>query len=231
MQWQTVEEREGEGQGRVRRVPSLGRGAEGRQDRGARSPDRAPCRESASRCRKNALSGFQPGNQIDRGRRNLSRCPLPSTCQEVSVHRTLKLSVAGLLIAALACYHATVDTGLKPSAQVVEKSFAAGWIFGLVPPSTVSTASQCPHGAARIETQLSFVNQLVAFLTLDIFTPMSIKVTCAEAGPLFRGRFGHMDLNFLPSWSSRARRRRARSNRQSAQLGTLTTLRQTSSTP
>src|SRR5438445_402102 len=31
-------------------------------------------------------------------------------------------------------------------------------------------------------TQLSFVNQLVAFLTLDIFTPMSIKVTCAEAG-------------------------------------------------
>ena len=98
------------------------------------------------------------------------------------MHRTLKLSVAGLLIAALACYHATVDTGLKPSAQVVEKSFAAGWIFGLVPPSTVSTASQCPHGAARIETQLSFVNQLVAFLTLDIFTPMSIKVTCAEAG-------------------------------------------------
>src|SRR5213594_4763801 len=137
MQWQTVEGKEGEGQGRARRVPSLRRGAEGRQDRGARSPDRAPCRESASRCRKNALSGFQPGNQIDRGRRNLRRCPLPSTCQEVSVHRTLKLSVAGLLIAALACYHATVDTGLKPSAQVVEKSFAAGWIFGLVPPSTV----------------------------------------------------------------------------------------------
>ena len=98
------------------------------------------------------------------------------------MHRILKLSVAGLLIAALACYHATVDTGLKPSAQVVEKSFAAGWIFGLVPPSTVSTASKCPHGAAKIETQLSFVNQLVAFLTLDIFTPMSIKVTCAEAG-------------------------------------------------
>jgi len=98
------------------------------------------------------------------------------------MQRILRLSVAGLLIAALACYHATVDTGLKPSAQVVEKSFAAGWIFGLVPPSTVSTAAQCPHGAAKIETQLSFVNQLVALLTLDIFTPMSIKVTCAESG-------------------------------------------------
>ena len=96
--------------------------------------------------------------------------------------RVLRLSVVCLLVAALACYHATVDTGLKPSNQVVEKSFAAGWLFGLVPPSTVETASKCPHGAAKVETQLSFVNQLVAFLTLDIYTPMSIKVTCAEAG-------------------------------------------------
>jgi len=98
------------------------------------------------------------------------------------MHRVLKVAVVGLLAVAPACYHATVDTGLKPSAQVVEKSFAAGWIFGLVPPSTVETASKCPHGAAKVETQLSFVNQLVAFLTLDIYTPMSIKVTCAEAG-------------------------------------------------
>src|SRR5439155_1208035 len=97
-----------------------------------------------------------------------------------SMSRFLRLSLVGVFaFETLACYHATVDTGLKPSAQVVEKSFAAGWIFGLVPPSTVATASQCSHGAAKIETQLSFVNQLVAFLTLDIFTPMSIKVTCA----------------------------------------------------
>src|SRR3989442_9877119 len=96
--------------------------------------------------------------------------------------RFLRLSLVGVFASALACYHATVDTGLNPSAQVVEKSFAAGWIFGLVPPSTVETASKCPHGAAKVETQLSFVNQLVAFLTLDIYTPMSIKVTCAEAG-------------------------------------------------
>ncbi len=87
-----------------------------------------------------------------------------------------------MAIAALGCYHATVDTGLTPSAQVVEKSFAAGWIFGLVPPSTVQTAAQCPHGAAKIETQLSFVNQLVAWLTVYIFTPMSIKVQCAQGG-------------------------------------------------
>lgn len=77
------------------------------------------------------------------------------------------------------CYHATVNTGLTPSAEVYEKSFASGWIYGLVPPSTVETAAKCATGVARIETQLSFVNQLVNFLTLGIYTPMSIKVTCA----------------------------------------------------
>ena len=86
-----------------------------------------------------------------------------------------------VLLAALGCYHATVQTGLTPSSQTVEKSFASGWLFGLVPPSAVQTASRCPNGAAKIETQLSFVNQLVAWLTGYIYTPMSIKVTCAES--------------------------------------------------
>lgn len=80
-----------------------------------------------------------------------------------------------------ACYHATIETGATPSTTVIKKGFASGWIYGLVPPKTVETASQCPNGVARVETQLSFVNQLVSFLTLGIYTPMQIDVTCAEA--------------------------------------------------
>jgi hypothetical protein len=80
------------------------------------------------------------------------------------------------------CYHATVETGAAPSNLVIHKSFASGWIFGLVPPSTIETQSRCPHGPAKVETQLSFVNQLVSFLTLSIYTPMEIKVTCAAPG-------------------------------------------------
>lgn len=49
------------------------------------------------------------------------------------------------------------------------------------PAEYVQTASKCPNGAAKIETQLSFVNQLVAWLTVYIYTPMSIKVTSAES--------------------------------------------------
>ena len=90
---------------------------------------------------------------------------------------------ATLLTAAaslVACYHATIDTGRTPSTQVVEQSFASSWIYGLVPPKTVETASRCPNGAAKVETQHTFVNQLVGFITLGIYTPMHIRVTCAE---------------------------------------------------
>jgi hypothetical protein len=83
------------------------------------------------------------------------------------------------LFASAACYHATIDTGAKPSDTVIEKGWAAGFVYGLVPPDVVETASKCPHGVAKVETQLSFLNQLVGFLTLEIYTPMSIKVTCA----------------------------------------------------
>ncbi|HEY6784408.1 MAG TPA: hypothetical protein VI159_05620 [Gemmatimonadales bacterium] len=95
--------------------------------------------------------------------------------------RTAAVVVSALLLSTAACYHATIETGLAPSNQVIEKDFASGWIYGLVPPSTVETQAKCPNGVAKVETQLSFVNQLVAFLTLDIYTPMNIKVTCATA--------------------------------------------------
>jgi hypothetical protein len=98
------------------------------------------------------------------------------------MRRVLQVATAALLVAALACYHATIETGLVPSTQTVEKSFASSWIDGLVPPSTVETASKCQHGAAKVETQLSFVNMLVGWITLGIYTPMSIKVTCAQSG-------------------------------------------------
>jgi len=98
------------------------------------------------------------------------------------MRRILKLPLVGLLVAALACYHATVTTGLAPSSVVVEKSWASGWLWGLVPPSAVQTATQCQHGAAKVETQHSFLNMLVGGLTGGIYSPMSIKVTCAQAG-------------------------------------------------
>jgi hypothetical protein len=79
-----------------------------------------------------------------------------------------------------ACYHATIQTGATPdTTATIEQNWASGWIYGLIPPSTVSAAAKCTSGVAVVETQHSFLNQVVGFLTLGIYTPMSIKVTCA----------------------------------------------------
>jgi hypothetical protein len=77
-----------------------------------------------------------------------------------------------------ACYHATVETGAAPSTKVVQDDWAASWIGGLVPPDPVETAGKCPNGASRVETQHSFLNMVANVLTLGIYTPMTITVTC-----------------------------------------------------
>lgn len=89
--------------------------------------------------------------------------------------------LAGLLLAG-GCYHATVTTGLAPSPQVIDKEWAHGFLWGLVPPSTVETASKCPNGVAQVETQQSFLNMVANILTSGIYSPMQITVTCAAAG-------------------------------------------------
>ena len=78
------------------------------------------------------------------------------------------------------CYAAAIETGKTPSTRVIEKNWAAGWIYGLVPPKIVETANQCSAGVAKVQTMLSLPNQLVGFLTFGIYTPMTIRVTCAQ---------------------------------------------------
>jgi len=92
-----------------------------------------------------------------------------------------QLFLPGLLIVLAGCYTARVETGLQPSNQVYKQGFASCWLYGLIPPKTVEASMNCPNGVAVVETQLSFVNQLVGLLTLGIYTPMQIVVTCAEA--------------------------------------------------
>ena len=89
------------------------------------------------------------------------------------------LSLLAAAVVLSGCYHTTVDTGLPPGTQTLEREWASAWIVGLVPPAVVETASRCPNGVARMETQISFLNGLVGILTFGIFTPMTLTVTCA----------------------------------------------------
>ena len=85
------------------------------------------------------------------------------------------------VLASSACFHATIETGLPASSEVVSNAWAHGFIYGLIPPSTVSTAAQCKNGVAKVETQHSFLNGLAALITFSLYTPMQIDVTCASS--------------------------------------------------
>ena len=97
------------------------------------------------------------------------------------MRRSTKLGiVACAALASAGCYHVTVETGRTPG-RILETRWASGWIYGLVPPETINTASDCPEGVARVETQLSFLNGAVIVLTFGIYTPWHVTVTCAKS--------------------------------------------------
>ncbi|MCH8569268.1 MAG: Bor family protein [Balneolales bacterium] len=92
-------------------------------------------------------------------------------------YTVLILVLSGLFLSG--CYNARVTTGATPSNQTIERPWASGFLFGLVPPSTVNAANECPNGVAVVETKLSFLNMLAAGFTFNLYTPMNISVTCA----------------------------------------------------
>lgn len=98
----------------------------------------------------------------------------------------MKYSKSILILASLfiftSCYHTQVTTDKEPSSKIVEDAWADSFVYGLVPPNVVETADECPNGLSKVETKISFLNGLVGALTFSIYTPMTIKVTCA-AGP------------------------------------------------
>ena len=92
------------------------------------------------------------------------------------------ISIFFLVVFLTGCYHTSVVTGLEPSTTTIEQPFALSFVYGLVPPPEVDASEKCKDGVAKVETEISFVNGLVAALTFSLFTPMHITVTCAAPG-------------------------------------------------
>jgi hypothetical protein len=92
------------------------------------------------------------------------------------------LTLAVTVVLFTGCYHAVIETGLTPAPQEeTQRIWANSWIAGLVAPPPVDATRLCGgRKASRVETQHTFLNQLVAGLTASIYTPMTIEVTCAS---------------------------------------------------
>jgi len=91
-------------------------------------------------------------------------------------------TLAALLLLSSGCYHASIESGMKPGNDKIEKEWASSFVFGLVPPDPIEAQSKCTNGVSKVETEHSFLNALVAFFTIQIYTPMHLTVTFA-AGP------------------------------------------------
>lgn len=81
------------------------------------------------------------------------------------------------------CYQASMTTGKQPGDTVVEKKWASSFIYGIVP-AKVDVSDECPNGIASAKRKMSFVNGLVGTLTLNIYLPQNVKVTCAAGGSM-----------------------------------------------
>ncbi len=91
----------------------------------------------------------------------------------------MKATVLGLIFAGVpACYHSVIDTGLQPGPVGYYEEWETAWLIGAVP-ARVDASDACQGPWARVETQQSFLNGIVTVLTLGIFSPRQVEVTCA----------------------------------------------------
>ena len=88
------------------------------------------------------------------------------------------LATAATLVCMTGCYHQTVNTGLSPApGPVINKT--AGVSFWGLSGAEVDATRECPNGVAVVETQQTFLNGLIAGLTLGLYTPQTVSITCA----------------------------------------------------
>jgi hypothetical protein len=92
------------------------------------------------------------------------------------------VTLAVVAVTASACYRQVIQTGRTPGTTVIDKPWANSFIFGLVPVTPIDVSSQCRTGIATVVTEMSAMDGLVGFLTLGIYTPVHVTITCAASG-------------------------------------------------
>lgn len=92
--------------------------------------------------------------------------------------RILRAGILAAVLGAAGCYHSVIETGLQPGPVGYHEEWETAWFIGAVP-ARVDATEACSGPWARVETQQSFLNGIVTILTLGIFAPHEVEVTCA----------------------------------------------------
>lgn len=78
------------------------------------------------------------------------------------------------------CYHQVVQTGATPAPGTAAVTKTANLYFFGLAGAEVDATVDCPTGVAIIETRQTFLNGLLGVLTLGIYTPRTVTLTCAS---------------------------------------------------
>lgn len=97
-------------------------------------------------------------------------------------HYTLPILLAFCLLLT-GCYQAQMTTGKDASNTVVQEKWASSFLYGIVP-AQIDVSNECSNGIASAERKFSFPNMLVNTLTLGIYLPQNVTVTCAAEGSM-----------------------------------------------
>jgi hypothetical protein len=91
-----------------------------------------------------------------------------------------------VLLAALAltsftgCYNVTYVAKTRTASSVVHEKKMTFWVAGLAGDHDVPAGQLCPGGVARVHSTTTFVDGLLTGLTLLIYAPRTVKITCAQ---------------------------------------------------
>ena len=102
-----------------------------------------------------------------------------SICTVVS-RFMLSALLGGSLLACSGCFHSAV---LMPTVPPGDKhsTWVNGWLWGSVGGQISADTFCAGRGVARVDTKRSVGNILVSWVTLGIYTPSHVSVTCAGA--------------------------------------------------
>ena len=90
-----------------------------------------------------------------------------------------KLVLVSALLAGLGgCYKVNYQTGL-PGGGAKHTTKVSHFLFGAAGGGNIDVNGMCPNGVATVHEEHSFVDQILAGITLFIYSPTSVEVECA----------------------------------------------------
>lgn len=109
---------------------------------------------------------------------------------------TARVLATAVLFSSVGCYRATFYRDPKVQAGEEHDEWTDFFLFGLVGSEQFEIQRFCPAGqVAEVKTGANFGTAVVSLLTIGIYMPRKVYVTCAAGGAASVGRELELDLS------------------------------------